>query len=236
MNLTADLYSEDDPDSALTADYIENVKQAGIITNAMNGDIVVTNCGPYNENVRTRQETDENVRNNISEIVDFWQEYGLNPKLGIEVTGSPDLFGSEEQIFELCDDISGGTVVPVLNFSHYHARYGGYFKDANDFLDTINRFAEFGKGHVWSAFSNVDFDPHTNTERFLTPLKKGNLKFEKLADALVECNPDITIISNSPLMEHDAVYMRTLTERVLSKKAAKILKERKKAAEAVPAE
>ena len=38
----------------------------------------------------------------------------------------------------------------------------------------------------------------------------------------------MTIISSSPLLEHDAVYMRTLTERVLSKKAMKVLKERRK--------
>ncbi len=159
MDLTANLEDEDDPDAGLTFEYLENIKQAGLITNALGGDIVVTNAGPYNEKIRTREETEENILNNIAYVVDFWQEYGLTPKLGIEITGGPDVFGSEEQVFELCDDIPGGTVVPVLNFAHYHARYGGYFRDANDFMDVIYRFAEFGKGHVWSSFSNVEFDP-----------------------------------------------------------------------------
>ena len=46
--------------------------------------------------------------------------------------------------------------------------------------------------------------------------------------ALADLKPDMTLISSSPLLEHDAVYMRTLTERVLSKKAAKFLKDKKK--------
>lgn len=45
---------------------------------------------------------------------------------------------------------------------------------------------------------------------------------------MAELKPDMTLISSSPLLEHDAVYMRTLTERVFSKKAAKYLKDKKK--------
>ncbi len=67
-------------------------------------------------------------------------------------------------------------------------------------------------------------------ERKLTPLKKGDLRFETLADALTEISPDITIISCSPLLEHDAMYMRIIEERVFSKKVAKNLKEIRKQA------
>jgi deoxyribonuclease-4 len=73
----------------------------------------------------------------------------------------------------------------------------------------------------------VEFTPDGN-EKWLTPLKKGELRFERLAEALADLKPEMTLISSSPLLEHDAVYMRTLTERVLSKKAAKFLKDKKK--------
>ena len=82
----------------------------------------------------------------------------------------------------------------------------------------------------------MEFTPDGN-EKWLTPLKKGELRFERLAEALADLKPDMTLISSSPLLEHDAVYMRTLTERVLSKKAAKYLKDKKKQEmEAVAAE
>ena len=40
--------------------------------------------------------------------------------------------------------------------------------------------------------------------------------------------PDITIISSSPLLEHDAMYMRTLHERALSKNVGKKLRQKRK--------
>ena len=48
--------------------------------------------------------------------------------------------------------------------------------------------------------------------------------------------PNATIISTSPLLEHDAMYMRVIHERVLSKKVAKDIKERKKAEAAASGE
>ena len=225
MDLTGDL-TQEDRDAALTNQYIDILIQAGIITNALGGDVVVTSLGPYDERVRSREETDQNILDNVHLIMDLWGELGLTPKLGIEVTGQTDVFGSADQIFDICDEVPG--VVPILNFAHYQARTGCSLETPADFAEVIGEFAELSGGHIWASFSNVEVDKENCYEKVLTPLKKGDLKFERLAEALAEMNPDMTIISSSPLLEHDAVYMRTLTERVLSKKAMKALKERRK--------
>ena len=225
MDLTGNM-EEDGPDAMLTQQYMDILIQAGIITDAIGGDVVVTSLGPYDERIHTREETDENIHNNVEIIMEMWNMYGLKPKLGIEVTGQTDVFGSPDQIFDLCDEIDG--VVPILNFAHYQARSGCALETPADFAEVIGEFAELSGGYVWASFSNVEVDKDNCYEKVLTPLKKGDLKFERLAEALAEINPEMTIISSSPLLEHDAVYMRTLTERVLSKKAMKALKERKK--------
>ena len=72
-------------------------------------------------------------------------------------------------------------------------------------------------------------------EKRLTPIKKGDLKFEPLAEAMAEMRPDCTVISMSPLLEHDAMYMRIIQERILTKRAAKELKERRKSEAAAAA-
>ena len=225
MDLTGNIEG-DDREAALTNQYYEVLIQAGIITDALDGEVVVTSLGPYDERLRTRDQSDDNIFQNISNIMEVWQMYGLKPKVGIEVTGQSDVFGSAEQIFDLCDQIDG--LVPVLNFAHYQARSGCALETPADFADLIGEFANYNGGHIMSSFSNVEVDREKCYEKVLTPLKKGDLKFERLAETLAEINPDMTIISSSPLLEHDAVYMRTLTERVLSKKAMKVLKERRK--------
>ena len=77
-----------------------------------------------------------------------------------------------------------------------------------------------------SAFAGVEYAD--GDEKRLTPIKKGDLKFDPLADALIEMKPNATIISTSPLLEHDAMYMRIIHERVLTKKVAKMLKDKRK--------
>ena len=216
----------DDESGGITMQYLDILQQSAIITDALGGNIVVTSLGPYDDRVRSREDTDENIRNNLEYLMEFWHQYGLRPKLGLEISGDTDVFGSRTQIFELCDDIKG--LVPVLNFANLQARMKGKLETPQDFSRAIADFEGYGNGHIWANFSNVELDPETGSEKYLTPLKKGNIKFEKLAEAIAEDQPDITLVSCSPLLEHDAVYMRTLVERVLSKKAAKILKERKK--------
>lgn len=234
MDLGSDLGSEDVTEAMLAAQNVHTVIQAGVILNALGGDIVVTNVGLYDDKKRSREQTEENIRNNLREIRDWWGRLGLTLRLGIEVTGQQDVFGSLEQITDLCEEIEG--ITPVLNFAHYQARYKGALNTMTDFVELLNRFAPYCKDGIYASFSNVEFTPEGN-EKWLTPLKKGELRFERLAEALADIKPEITLISSSPLLEHDAVYMRTLTERVLSKKAAKILKDRKKLEhEAVTAE
>jgi deoxyribonuclease-4 len=74
----------------------------------------------------------------------------------------------------------------------------------------------------------VEHDGEGNELR-LTPIKKGDLVFEKLGDALADMCPDGTIISSSPLLEHDAMYMRIIYERMVNKRIAKALRASKKA-------
>lgn len=226
MDLGCDLCSENEDEATIALQYLDILKQAAVVTDALGGDIVVTNAGLYDDKKRSREQTEENIHTNLEELLGWWKDTGLKPRLGIEVTGQQNVFGSIDQILDLCDDFDRN-ITPVLNFPHYQARTRGALNTASDFIEVLNTFASYSPDGIYASFSNVEFTPDGN-EKWLTPLKKGELRFERLAEALAEIKPDMTLISSSPLLEHDAVYMRTLTERVLSKKAAKLLKEKKK--------
>lgn len=225
MDLGADPGNEDDPAAALTGQCLDTLFFAGEMTNAMGGYMVVTNAGPYDKE-RDREETDANIAENLKIVTKWWKANKLKPRIGIEVTGNQDVFGSVDQVLDLCDH--NKALRPVLNFPHYQSRSKGALQNPEDFAELINRFAPYYKGEsLYSAFASVDFDDDGN-ERWLMPIKKGDLKFEKLVDAIVDMNPEMTIISTSPLLEHDAVYMKTLTERALSKRASRFLKQKRK--------
>ena len=137
-----------------------------------------------------------------------------------------------DQILDLCDQIPG--VIPVLNFSHLHSRTNGSLLDVDDFLNVLEQVESYSDGRIHTAFAGVEYSE--GNEKRLTPIKKGDLRFEPLAEALIEMKPNATVISTSPLLEHDAMYMKIILERVLAKKVAKDMKERKKAEMAAASE
>lgn len=227
-----DLGDEDD----LAFSCIDNIRHAGIILNALDGDIVVTNLGIY-DGRRDRGYVDEHILMNVGSIVDWWKDMDLKCRLGVEITGHPDAYGSLEQVLDLCEEVGG--IVPVINFAHHHSRTGGSLMDPDDFLSLMEQVEPYAKGGLHTEFSGVEYGLDADDqpcERRLTPIKKGDLRFDPLADALAEKRPDCTVISMSPLLEHDAMYMRIIQERVLTKRAAKELKERRKSEAAAAGE
>ncbi len=223
MSIHTPYYMDLGSNTELTEVCLNSIRHAALMMNAMDGDIVVTSLGLYDDKTPA-EDIENNIYENVAMLMDWWQGNGLTPRLGVEVTGQQDVFGSLDQVLDLCDAIEG--VTPVLNFSHHHSRTNGSLLEVDDFLDVLEQVERYSNGQIHTAFAGVDYVD--GNERRLTPIKRGDLKFEAMAEALIEMKPNATVISTSPLLEHDAMYMRIIHERVLSKKVAKELKEKKK--------
>lgn len=207
--------------SELTARCMDNIRWAGIMTDQMEGNLVVTHLGLAPE--KTKKQAKKNITENIASIMEWWEDNKIKPLLGFETSGRQEVFGSLDEVLEMCDQIKG--TVPVINFAHAHARENGSLREPADFGALLDRVRDYIGGNFYTHFSGVEHEG--GNERRITPIKKGDLKFEPLADYLAEENPSITIISSSPLLEHDAMYMKVIYERVLTKKVAKESKVRK---------
>ncbi len=199
----------------LTARCMDNIRWAGTMTDQMDGSLVVTHLGLAPN--KSKKQAKKNITDNVASIMEWWRDSGLKPRLGFETSGRQEVFGSLDEVLEMCDDIEG--TVPVINFAHVHAREEGGLREPQDFGKLLDRVREYVDGHFYTHFSGVEHEG--GNEKRITPIKKGDLKFEPLADYLSEENPNITIISSSPLLEHDAMYMKVIYERVLTKKVAK---------------
>lgn len=230
LSIHTPFYMDLGSNNDLTENCMDSIRHAGLILNALGGNVVVTSLGIYDGKM-DREEVDDNILNNVSCIMDWWTDVGLTPKLGVEITGQEDVFGSLDQVLDLCDQVDG--IVPIVNFSHLHSRTDGSLIDLDDFLNVLETVEGYCEDGIYTAFAGVEYSE--GSERRLTPIKKGDLKFEPLAEALIEMKPTATVISTSPLLEHDAMYMKIILERVLAKKVAKDMKERKKAESAAAA-
>ncbi|MFP4169997.1 MAG: TIM barrel protein [Methanomassiliicoccales archaeon] len=213
-----DLASNND----LTEKSMDNMRWAGVMTHHMGGHIVSTHMGLYGK--QEKEVSTQNITENIRAVMEWWKEAGLTPYLGLETSGRQEVFGTLDEVMDICDQVDGA--VPVVNFAHLHARENGILREPEDFGDVLDRVRDQVGELYYTHFSGVEHE--AGNEKRVTPIKKGDLRFEPLAEYLVENFPDLTVISSSPLLEHDAMYMKVIFERVLTKKVSKLLKEERK--------
>lgn len=192
------------------------MKLCGIIAKQLDAGVVVTHLGPYHHQ-KSRNESLRMVSQRLASVVKWYSEQGIKAKLGLELSGREDVIGSMDEIFGLCKKVEN--TIPVLNIPHIHARTGGLMNEKGELYQLFERAIKFWP-ELYIVFSGVVIEG--TREIRLTPIKTGNLKFEVLADTLIDYKYDATIISASPLLEHDAVYMKIMYERVFAKKMAKI--------------
>lgn len=221
LSLHAPYYIDLADEGEVGAKSMENIKLSGILANALGAWIVVTNLGLYKE--IGKSEFFELMVGKVRKCVDIFDKMKLRSKLGIEISGKQKVFGSLDEALRLCKRVKG--TVPVINFAHHHSREYGILKKCDDFENVFDAVSKVYHGEYYTHFSGVEHEG--GNEKRYTPVKRGDLRFELLAEVLVEKNPDMTIISSSPLLEHDAIYMRTILERIAIKKLAKSKKEEK---------
>jgi deoxyribonuclease-4 len=202
----------------------DNLRYAGLVARQLGAQMVVTHIGFYHDILK--EQALERVVQKLQEVRSWYDRMKILARIGLESSGKQVIFGSLDELLAVCKRVSG--LVPVLSFPHMHARDGGALKRREDFREVFDKVRDSLKlTTLYSHFSGVEHEGG-NELRF-TPIKKGDMRFEPLAEFLADDNPEITIISDSPLLEHDAMYMKVILERVQLKNEAKVSREEVKA-------
>lgn len=201
---------------------MEMINYAGYVGNQIGAAHVVTHCGPYGGN--TPRESMEILVPRLRELRDNYIMNHAIPRIALETAGRKDVFGSLREIVEVCSRVHN--IVPVLNWAHMHARGNRWFTQRENFKKVLD-FVEnhLGLKHFYTHFSGVAYYK-SGQERHYTPIKRGDMKFEHLAEVVLENDYSITFISDSPLLEHDAMYMKVILERVEVRRQEKLARVR----------
>ena len=158
-----------------------------------------------------------------------WLKEGTPSKIGIETSGRQELWGSLEEVLEVVNHVEG--TIPVLNLAHIHARGHGRLRTSEDYGELFDQVREtIGTKEFYCHFSGVEH--RMGNAMHYTQIKKSDLNFEPLAEFIIEEGSwlDMTLISDSPLLEHDAMYMLQNIEKARHKQLErKAREERRKA-------
>jgi deoxyribonuclease-4 len=197
---------------------MDAIKWGGLMAKELGATVVVTHMGLYGD--ASPKVAQKKIIERMTDLSKWYKKHGIGVPIGLELSGRQEIFGSIGEVVKICKDVNG--TVPVVNFAHYHARESGILREPKDFDELLDDLWDQTDGEFYAHFSGVEHE--SGNEKRFTSIKKGDLRFEPLAEAIVERNQPITIISGSPLLEHDAMYMKVILERVLAKKVSREVK------------
>lgn len=206
-----DLTSNDD----FTAKCLDYLLWSAIIAKELDAKMVVTNLGLYGK--YEPKNAMKKIIENVKKVQEKLKKQEIEMAFGFETTGKRQVAGSLEEVIEISNKLKN--VYPIINFPKLQARGGGPFNSPEDFKKAIEKVSKFYPDQIYMQFAGLEYSPE-NVMR-LAPIKKGDLKFEHLAEALLDNEYNTNIISVSPLLEHDAQYMRVILERLIEKRLEK---------------
>jgi len=189
------------------------IQWTGVLAQGLGARLAVTHLGFYGSG--DRADSIQSLTETVADLAGWLDRFTKGKvRLGIEPSGHPDVFGSREEVLELARRVKG--TVPVLNLPHLAARERKSFEDPEELEPILKEFVKVTDGPLYLNFSGVEF--YGAGEFRLTPIKRGLVRFDPLAELLSERDYGLSVISSSPLLEHDAMYMKLLYDRALTRR------------------
>jgi deoxyribonuclease IV len=199
----------DDEEVELSFDKIMNSARAAQV---MGAKIVVIHPGYYGD--KTDKETLKMIIKNVKTLQKKFKKEKITVKIGIETMGKQKVFGSIDEVIEVSKHTTN--VVPVLDVAHIHARGDGCLKTIEDFQELFDKLQVLKLSHYLIHVTGVRYEQ--GNEQYHLPIKKGDMPLTPLLDTIIDHDYNVTLISESPLLEHDAVYIRLQVEKAIMKR------------------
>jgi deoxyribonuclease-4 len=197
---------------------LRNILETTRIAKVLGAGVIVLHPGFYMG--RSPEETMMLVRKTLEEALNRMKQERINNVwLGLETTGKETQFGTLSENIELSASLE--MTKPVVDFAHIHARYGGLLKKKEDYLKIFteieNKLGREAVKSFHSHFSEVAWGDKGEKYHMILG-ERYSPPFKPLAEVIVENGYDGTIISESPLLDIDALKMKRMYEEVASKR------------------
>jgi deoxyribonuclease-4 len=193
----------------------DKVMSSAISAYKMGAKTVVIHPGFYGED--TAKKTSKKVIKNVKKLQSMFKKEKLKIKLGVETMGKQKVFGSLDEILDVCNNVKG--TIPIVGLGHIHARTNGGLKKREDFEEVFAKLKPLRLKHYLIHLTGVMYE--NGNEYYHVPIKKGDMPLAPLIEIILDNNYNVTFISESPLLEHDAVYIRLQVEKAIMKRTGR---------------
>jgi len=187
---------------------VKEILTTAHVLNAAGGDRIVFHPGFFLGMPHDSAYTQ--MRKEFKSLADAIRKERLDVHLAPETTGKPTAFGSVEDLYSLAEELGYDAIRPTVDWAHVHARENGRIKGKPDYVALLEmiekKVGKEGLRTLHCHMSSINFTP--KGERNHLTMDHDVPSFRPLAEALHEFRCDGTIISESPTIEKDALYMK----------------------------
>ena len=156
----------------------------------------------------------------VRSIIEDIRALGLTVKLGLETMGRRAQFGTLDEVLAVCEQVE--QTVPVVDWSHIHARTQGGLVTKTDFAKVFEQIEKrLGKDtaeNLHCHFSRMEFSIHGEKRHHALDETRYGPDFKILAQVVVESGLKPVFICESPLIDIDAQKMRDILNAEVHKK------------------
>jgi len=170
----------------------------------MNASYVVFHPAYYGKS--SPEECYERVKSEIEEIMEVVRMNRWKSIPAPETTGKRTQFGELDELLRLSEETGCSLCV---DFAHIYARNGGKI-DYREILDKLSSF-----DHIHSHFSGIEFGRNGERKHLTIESSKDSPPLRPLLEEIVRRDLNITIISESPILEQDSLLMKRIIEELL---------------------
>jgi deoxyribonuclease-4 len=177
----------------------------------MGANIIVIHAGYYGN--LSKEESYPLMKTQFEKMVDEVKSNKWKVTLGVETAGKIKQWGRLDEVIKLSDELRG--VEPVVDFAHLYATNMGKV----DYAEILDKVSVLKLKRLHTHFSCIEWSPAKDipgksNERRHLPLSSGKPDYKQLAKEIKKRKLDITLISESPILEKDALVMKKLLEKV----------------------
>lgn len=179
----------------------------------MGAYIVVFHPGYYRD-APSKREAVKMVIDHLKPVVEFIDELNAtNLWLGPETTGKTTQIGDLDEVIEISRKLDH--VKPVIDWAHLHARYEGKFiTSVDDVIHVIDKLekelGEYAVKPLHTHFSRIEYGKGGERKHHVLAEKDYGPEFEHVCKGLWETGVEAVIISESPILEQDALVMKKI--------------------------
>jgi len=156
------------------------------------------------------QETYEIVKKGILDITDKIREKGWDVSVAMETTGKASQFGSLDELVMMLKEIGTKHCTLCVDFAHLWARNLGVF----DYKEAMKKIKTLKLDHLHSHFSQIEYTSKGERRHLTFEETTESPPVETVCKEILKSKQNITIISESPLLEKDSLKMKKVFEKL----------------------